>query len=193
MATGMDTPRIKPLDPPYPDGIADTLRRLMGGVDTEPLALFRTIAHHPALLERFRGTGTYLLNFGTLAPRDRELVILRTCARAGAWYEWSVHVAIFAAAVGLDDAIVQATAVGDADDPAFAGQDRALMELCDALHDTALVSDEVWSGVAAERSEEQLIELLAVAGQYRTIAYYVNALGIEAEPWAPRPPTRSMP
>ncbi len=47
-------------------------------------------------------TGGHFLGRGsTLAIRDREIVIDRTCARCGNEYEWGVHVAAFAEAAGL--------------------------------------------------------------------------------------------
>ena len=46
-----------------------TLRRMMPpGI--EPLKLFRTVACNEHVLERFRTTGAYLLNFGKLEPID---------------------------------------------------------------------------------------------------------------------------
>src|SRR5437764_9440389 len=96
-------PRLAPLNPPYEPEIADTLRRLMGPVDAEPLNLFRTIAHHPELLDRFRQTGATMLSFGRLAAADRETVIHRTTARCGAGYEWGVHAVAFAGPLGLGE------------------------------------------------------------------------------------------
>jgi hypothetical protein len=58
--------RLAPLDPPYEPKVDDALKRLMGPVDAEPLNLFRTIAHHDALLDRFRQIGSSLLSFGRL-------------------------------------------------------------------------------------------------------------------------------
>src|SRR5438067_11965158 len=100
--------RLTPLDPPYEPDIARTLERMMGGAGVEPLALFRTVAHNPHVLDKFRSTGSYLLNFGTLDPREREIVILRTCARNGSTYEWGVHVAVYASDVGLTEEPVSA-------------------------------------------------------------------------------------
>ena len=80
------TPRVRPVAEPYDAGIAETLRRMMPpGI--EPLKLFRTVAHNPAILERFRTTGAYILNFGNVDALDREIVIHRTTARNGCEYE----------------------------------------------------------------------------------------------------------
>src|SRR5690242_5057036 len=105
----MIAPRLTPLEPPYESGIEKTLQRMMGGSGLEPLKLFRTVAHNPHVLDKFRSTGSYLLNFGTLDPLEREIVILRTCALNGSDYEWGVHVTIYSKAVGLTDTQILAT------------------------------------------------------------------------------------
>lgn len=43
-------------------------------------------------------------------PREREIVIDRTCARCGCEYEWGVHVAAFGSAVGLTPDQLEETA-----------------------------------------------------------------------------------
>ena len=177
-------PRLAPLDPPYDPEIAATLRRLMGGVEQEPLKLFRTIAHHPNVLERFRQIGSSLLSFGTLDAVERETVIHRVTARAGASYEWGVHAAVFAPEVGVDADLLWH---GSADDVADERQ-RLLVRLADELHDTATVSDGLWAELEGRWPPAQLVELLALAGFYRLVSYLVNALQIEAEPWARTPP-----
>ena len=180
-------PRIAPLEPPYTPEIEETLRRLMGAAtDVEPLKLFRTIAHHEVLLQRFRQIGSALLSFGTLEPVEREVVIHRVTARAGAAYEWGVHAAIFAPQVGLE---AERTWTGGPDDFPDERQ-RLLVRLVDELHDTATVSDELYAEVARHWSEPQIIELLCLAGFYRLVAYLVNGLRIEPEAWAVPAPAR---
>jgi alkylhydroperoxidase family enzyme len=178
--------RLAPVDPPYDDGVAHTLERLMGGAGAEPLLLFRTIAHNPTLLEKLRTTGTYLLNFGTIAPLEREIVILRTCARCGCEYEWGVHVAIFSSAVGLSDEQVAATVTGD--DAPFTEAQRVLLALVDQLHDTSTVTDELWRRLAATYRPEQLVELVTLVGQYHTVSFVANALGVRLETFGARFP-----
>ena len=50
------------------------------------------------------------------------------------------------------------------------------------------VSDELWAALAERFAEEQLLELLIVAGQYRLIAYVINGSQVQLEPWAERFP-----
>ena len=180
--------RLSPLPPPYSPAVADTLRRLMGGADAEPLALFRTIAHHEALLDRFRATGSTLLSFGKLAADERETLIQRTTARCGASYEWGVHAALFAPALGLGEEWLEATWRGESDDPAFSSRQRTLVRLADELHDGGQVSDALWSELEADWTSEQIVEAVCVAGFYHLVSFLCGALRVDPEPWAVAPP-----
>jgi 4-carboxymuconolactone decarboxylase len=179
--------RLAPLDPPYDPDVARTLARMMPP-GQEPLNLFRTVAHNRHILDKLRSTGTYLLNFGTLDPADRELVIQRTCARCGCQYEWGVHAAVFGAQVGLTGAKLAATVTAAADDPAWTEREALLIALVDELHDTGNVADATWEALAARYDEAQLVELVALAGQYHAVAFMANALGVQLEDAAERFP-----
>jgi alkylhydroperoxidase family enzyme len=156
---------------------------MMGGAAVEPLKLFRTVAHNPAVLDKFRSSGTYLLNFGTLEPIEREIVILRTCARCGSAYEWGVHVAVYAKAVGLTQPQVVATL--DYRSEVWSERQTTLIRFADELHETADMSDDLWAELERGWRPAQIIELLALAGQYRMVSYFTNALRIETEGFAP--------
>jgi len=179
--------RVTPLRPPYDPELALTLKRMMPP-GQDPLKLFRTIAHNHNILDKLRSTGTYLLNFGKVPALDRELVIHRTCARCGCEYEWGVHAAVFGPVVGLTDAQLAATVHGSSEDPVWSEREALLIEMTDELHDTATISDPVWDALAQHYSEEQLVELLAIAGQYHAVSYFANALGVGLEDGARRFP-----
>ena len=179
----MSTARIPPLEPPYPPEIDAELTAMMPpGV--EPLKLFRTLAHNPRVLRKFH-LGN-LLDRGAIERRDREIVILRTCARCRSEYEWGVHVSVFATRVGLTADQVAATAGGAADDPAWSASDALLIRLADELHDTATIAPALWNALAERWSPAQLIELLVVAGFYHTVSFVTNAIAIEREEMAAR-------
>jgi 4-carboxymuconolactone decarboxylase len=172
--------RISPLDPPYEEGVAKTLERMMPpGV--EPLKLFRTVAHNPHVLEKFRTTGAYILNFGRVEPSEREILIHRTCARCGCEYEWGVHAAVFAEAVGLSPEQLDATVNSGSDDPVWTARQSLLVRLADELHDTGTASPDLWSALEAEWTAPELIELIAVCGFYHFVSFMANAPGVELE------------
>jgi 4-carboxymuconolactone decarboxylase len=185
----MSSPRIAPLEPPYEPELEQMLRRWMPpNSPLEPLALFRTLAVHDELFSRMRPVGAGILGHGRLDPRDRELIIHRTCARAGAEYEWGVHAVAFGKPLGLTDAQLEATAAGTADDPAFSQDDALLIRFADELYDTDAVSDKLWAALAARYTEDQLLELVIVAGWYRLLSSVINVVRIEPEQWAARFP-----
>jgi 4-carboxymuconolactone decarboxylase len=184
-------PRIAPLEPPYEPEIDAILKKWMPpGAETEPLRLFRTLAVHDELASRMRPIGSGILGHGRVEPREREIVIHRTCARADAEYEWGVHVLAFGKPLGLSDEQIAATVHGSAEDPAWSERDALLIRLADELHDTSTVSDALWADLAAHFSDDQLLELVITAGWYRLLSYVINAAGVEHEPWAARFPAR---
>jgi 4-carboxymuconolactone decarboxylase len=177
-------PRIAPLEAPYEPSVEAMLKKWMPpGSRIAPLALFRTLAIHDELISRMRPLGAGILGHGRVEPREREIVIHRTCARAGAEYEWGVHALAFGKPLGLSDEQIVATAAGPDDDPAWSERDALLVRLADELHDTCQVSDELWFSLAANYGDDQLLELVITAGWYRLLSYVINGAQIESEPW----------
>src|SRR5215468_9826152 len=109
-AMSPSSPRIAPLEAPYPPEIQKQFDRIMRGAP--PLVLFRVMARHSRAWEKFTAGG--LLDPGPLSLREREIVIDRTCALNGCEYEWGVHIAAFAQAAKLSKAEVEATVLGAA-------------------------------------------------------------------------------
>jgi alkylhydroperoxidase family enzyme len=187
-------PRIAPLEPPYPPDMAELLRKMTPPAAPDTLALFRVLAKNPLLAERSMAWAGYLLGRKASLPlRDREVVIDRACARCGAEYEWGVHAAAFRAAAGFTPEQERAIATGRADDPALKPRDALLVRLIDELHETCTVSDELWTALASQWSEPQLVELLLLAGWYRAISYLCNAARVPLETWAARWPAGAQP
>jgi alkylhydroperoxidase family enzyme len=182
-------PRIAPLQAPYEAEIDVLLKKWMPpGAASEPLRLFRTLAVHDELASRMRPLGAGILGHGRVEPREREIIIHRTCARAGAEYEWGVHVLAFGKPLGLTDQQIAATVNGSADDPAWSEQDAQLIRLADELHESCSVSDAPWASLTERFGSDQLLELVIIAGWYRLLSYVINAAGVEQEPWAARFP-----
>ena len=182
--------RLQPLEAPFPPAAAAVLDKMNFGMPT-PLALFRTLAHYPRVLDRVRRGG--LLDKGSLSLRQRELMILRTTARCGAEYEWGVHVSIFAPHTGMTPAEIAATVHGAADDPVWPEEDAPIVALADALHETACVDDDLYARLESVFTVEQRLELVALAGFYHMISFVIGAFAIDNETDAPRfpPPATS--
>jgi alkylhydroperoxidase family enzyme len=171
------TPRIPPAHPPFDPEVAEIIDRTMKG--QTPLRLFTTLARDPRLAKKFFAGG--LLDKGNLTLRQREIVIDRTTALCRSEYEWGVHIAVYAAKAGLTEEQVRSTANGSAGDACWSDEDRLLIRLCDKLHRDCDIDDELWSALRADFSENAIIELLLLAGFYRTVSYLTNGLRLPAE------------
>lgn len=183
---------VAPLAPPYSPELGALLAKMTPPGAPDILALFRVLAHNPALADRMTGWGGYLLGRNASLPlREREVVINRVCARCGAEYEWGVHVAAFGEAAGFSAEQNAAIADPNTDDSALTPRDRLLVQMVDELHDTSTVSEALWPQLAAEWSAPQLIELLMLAGWYHAISYVCNAARVPLEPWAAKWKTSS--
>ena len=183
----MTGPRIAPLEPPYDEGTRRWLEKWMvPGVEVEPLALFRLLAVHPELADRCRPMASGLLGKGLLPARDREVVIARTTARAGAEYEWGVHAVVFGPAVGLSQEELDALVTQPAE--AFDERTAVLVAAADGLAGTATIGEPTWLRLKELYDDRQLIELLLLAGWYRTLSTVITAIRLPLEPWAARFP-----
>lgn len=180
----MGTPRITPLDPPYPPAMQADFDKLMRGAP--PLTLFRVVGRNPRVLARLMAGG--LLDRGSVSVRQRELMILRTTALCGAEYEWGVHVAAYGAKSAWTPAQLHATVHGAPDDPAWPADERMILRLADALHRRHDVDDALWADLKTVFADEQLIELVMLAGLYHAVSFTLNAFRVPLEPSAPRFP-----
>ena len=176
--------RIAPATAPLPDDIQQAIDAIMRG--RPPLVLFTTLARDRRLFFKFFNSG--LLDRGHLTIRQREIVIDRVTASCGAEYEWGVHVAVFAAKAGLTEAQIRSLTSGRPDDNCWTDADRPLIRLCDSLHADCTIDDALWAELTSHYSDEALLELLMLAGSYRTVSYLVNSLRLPPEPGASRFP-----
>lgn len=172
-------PRIAPAQPPFPAEVQAWLERTMPP-GKPPLRLFTTLARDPRLFGKFFAGG--LLDRGHLTLRQREIVIDRTTALCGCEYEWGVHVAIFGARVGFTDAQLASLVHGVPGDACWPAPEQTLLRLCDALHHGCDIDDALWQQLRADFSDEAMLELLMLAGFYRTVSYLGNALRLPLEP-----------
>lgn len=180
-----DAARIPPAQPPFAPAVQGALTRVMPP-DTPPLTLFTTLARDERLFGKFFASN--LLDRGHLSLRQRELVIDRTTALCGSEYEWGVHIRLFGARAGLDAAQQQSLVHGQPTDACWAPEDRRLLQLCDELHYSCTLSDDLWSDLSEHFGPEALLELLMLAGFYRTVSLLTNTLRLTPEPWAARFP-----
>lgn len=180
--------RIPPLEPPYTAEVAAQLASMMPN-GMPPIGLFRTFARNLPMTIAMSHWGKYELGPQlSLTLREREIVILRTCARCGCEYEWGVHLMIFAHRAGLTRAEITSLTHGSADDSCWTtGRESILIRLADALHDSSdIVDDELWRSAREVLDERQLLDSVLLCGWYHAISFAARAARVELEQGAPR-------
>ena len=173
-------PRIDPL----PDGeiaeaamVAIDKIRTMNDIalDTPVPEFFATVGKHPELLAAFLDFGIRFLGDTALPDRQRELAILRTGWLCGAPFEWGEHVLIAREDAGVSSEEIEWIVQGSAA-PGWGELDRAVIKACEELHAVAMISNETWEVLARHLTDQQLIELPVLAGQYHKVAFVQNSL-----------------
>jgi 4-carboxymuconolactone decarboxylase len=184
------TPRLAPIEPPYPPEIEASLMRWMPpGSPMEPLRLFRTLYRHEELAGRMFPLGAGILGRrAKLPPALREIVIHRTCGLMGAEYEWGVHATSFGEPLGFSGEQLRSTVHGSWTDPCWSADQAAVFRLADELHATSTVSDELWAALTTHFDDPQILELIVTAGWYHLIGFVCNGVALEHEEWAARFP-----
>ena len=181
------TPRIAPLAPdelgPEAMELAIRQRANYGLATTELPETVATLLRHPALYKAYIDFVNMRAQVTVLETRDVEIVVLRIAWLCACGYVWGEHVK-FAKQAGLSVEEISALADG-ACDPGWNLRDRALIRLAEELHATAHVSDETWTTLAAQFTDQQLIELLMVVGSYHQVAYLYNAMQVRLIPGNP--------
>jgi 4-carboxymuconolactone decarboxylase len=171
-------PRIAPLKPSELDKEASetalALRKAASGSTSDEVTEFTaTMLRHPALYRCHVALGIQLYR-GALAPRDRELAVLRIGWLCKAPYEWGEHVKIGkrvgVTAEEIERVIIGSTASGWNED------DRAIIRAVEELIDEAMISNETWAILSRRLDEKQLIELPLLVGNYVALAYFQNSL-----------------
>jgi alkylhydroperoxidase family enzyme len=179
-------PRIEPLSTPYTHEVGEQLAVMMPP-GAEPILLFRTFVKNLPMTSAMGSWGRYELSRQlSLSMREREILIDRTCARCGCEYEWGVHIAFFADRVALTPHQIASLTHGSADDICWSDdRDRLLIRAADALHDHGTVDDALHARLAAEFTEDALLDIYMLCGWYHAISYVANAAGVDLEPGAP--------
>lgn len=176
------SPRLAPVAEPT-DEQAEVLARAGTRPGRAPLNIFSTMVHNRRVADRVVRLGGAFLGKGTVAPREREIVILRVGHRASAVYEFGQHVVIGRREGLTGDEIADVAT----DDPRldWSARDRALIALADELCADDCVGDATWAVLAESYSDEQLVELLMLAGYYRMISGFLNSAGVQPDEGVP--------
>jgi alkylhydroperoxidase family enzyme len=173
----LSEPRLQPVS-------VEEFQQLRESLAYEPgtdrvLNITRTWARHPDLMVAQRPYQTHVGRGSTVPQRERELAILRIGWRCQAEYEFAQH-SIFGRRAGLSDDDIKRVTVGP-DAAGWTPVESMVLRTVDELYDDNMVSDGLWSELAAYYSVPQLLDLLSVIGRYWTVSVVANSLGIQLE------------
>jgi AhpD family alkylhydroperoxidase len=176
-----DAPRIPPGGPDEIGRVNWAIARLLGvATGGPPPNVFTTLARHRRLFRPWLRFAGRLMPGGTLPRAESELVILRVARVTGSEYEWAQHVKLGRSA-GLTDEEIERVRLG-AEAPGWGARQALLLRAVDELHDHDRIGDALWSELAREYGETELIELCLLAGHYIMLAMTLNSLGVQVEP-----------
>jgi 4-carboxymuconolactone decarboxylase len=140
-----------------------------------------TLCHHPDLWGKIMALSLQMQgDTGILPPRDRQLAILRTGWLLQAPYEWGQHVQWSKLASITSEEIERVTVGSSA--PEWTTHERAVLQAAEELRERVMVSDATWAKLAEQLDDRQMFELMALIGQFTTIAYVQNSLRLRLEP-----------
>jgi 4-carboxymuconolactone decarboxylase len=178
----LEKPRIAPL---AADQWSEQVKEIMGPFVRQGRVfnIFKTLAHHPELMRRWLVFGNHVLGKSTLAPRERELVILRIGYLCRSGYEWGQHVLI-AREAGMSDEEIRSAKSGP-DTPGLARLDRLLLKATDELHGDAHIADATWQALAEHLTVQQLMDLVFTVGQYNLVSMALNSFGVQPDDGLP--------
>ncbi|WP_101949890.1 carboxymuconolactone decarboxylase family protein [Mycobacterium sp. 3519A] len=160
------------------------------------LSIFQVLLNHPTLARAINDLLATMLWHGRLAPRLRELVIMRIGWLTACDYEWTQH---WRVACGLG---VPADDLLGVRNPAthagFGAAERAVLAATDDVIRDGAVSAQTWEVCEQELGADPavLIELVTAIGAWRMIASVLHSLEVPLEDgvasWPPdgQPPSR---
>jgi 4-carboxymuconolactone decarboxylase len=132
---------------------------------------FVPLLRSPELMTRLQEVGAYLRFESSVSAHLRELVILVIARDWNQDFEWGHHVPL-ARSTGLDEAVI--TAVGQRGDITGDGPVQAVWRLIRELLDTREVTDATYAQVREIVGDDGVVDLVATAGYYTTLAMTMN-------------------
>ncbi|RWL85037.1 MAG: carboxymuconolactone decarboxylase family protein [Mesorhizobium sp.] len=149
-------------DDEWPEEIED----LKGGF-AGTLNVYRTMAHHPALLRAWAPLRQHIVKDSALGAVRSELVILRCAHRMESAYEWAHHVNR-ARALGLSDARIQEMR------GLPEGEDGLIARAVDALFDLAKLPVNIEREMSATFGRHAVFDLMATVGFYAVLGFVLR-------------------
>lgn len=180
-----------PSDGDLTDEQSEAVARIASGPRGAIIGPFVPLLRSPELMTRIQLVGEYLRFQSVLDDDLVELVILYV---ARAWdqdFEWGFHHPL-ALEKGLPADVVDDLANGDRPTGGRA-EIGIVFDLLDELHRTRHVSDATYAAAHDALGETRVVEVVATAGYYTTLAMTMNTAQTPPPDGAPRLPPRAAP
>jgi 4-carboxymuconolactone decarboxylase len=176
----VDEPRLAPLSHEEFKGELRAAARRFLSEEYCDLNLVRTLARSPEAMVAFLTWARYFLSTSnSLAPRDREIVILRVAFLTRSDYEISQHIPIGLAAGVTPDEFHR---IKEGSVKGWSAAELALLQACDDLVANHVISAEAWRDLLGAFSERQAMDVIMTIAQYLQLAMILNSLKVQLEP-----------
>ncbi len=139
---------------------------------------FKTLLQLPEMVDGAMPFAIYLAEESSLAPREREILILRTAWLHGSPALWSRHAAR-AATLGMSRAQIRRVAQGA--DAGWDPPDATLLRLADELYRNSSVSDATWKILAARFDLFHLMDAVETVNHFTFLSLLYNSFGVQPD------------
>jgi alkylhydroperoxidase family enzyme len=146
-------------DEAWPSAIAEMKTGFAGALN-----VYRTMAHHPALLQAWAPLRQHVVKDSALGPERSEVVILRAAHRMGSAYEWAHHVSRARGLGFSEDRISAMRGMPEA-------EDGLIVRAVDALFDQRRLPPDLEAALAAAIGRAAVFDLIATVGFYSVLGY----------------------
>ncbi|GAA6153911.1 carboxymuconolactone decarboxylase family protein [Pseudoteredinibacter isoporae] len=179
--------RLKPVDAPYSDNIAALLKHYPK-IDGYLLNLFKVFANSERFLSH-SGPKNLLDQDSPLSLRDREIIILRCCAKLHCEYEWGIHVTVFAEHAQLSELHIYGLYHGTGEEDCWSHQESGLIQAVDQLIETSRIDHHKHPDFITHWDTQQQLEIFALVANYHLVAFVANNAELEGEAFGAKFPT----
>lgn len=139
--------------------------------------LWKIAAHSPSTLPHLIRMGNAILTKTKLAPKLREMAILRTAEVLSCEYERRAHT-MFGKEVGMTDEQVRAIKEFE-NSAAFTEVERAVLRFADEVAQKGRVKQQTFSALAKYLDEGMMVELVETVGFYGMIGRLALAFEVD--------------
>jgi 4-carboxymuconolactone decarboxylase len=138
---------------------------------------FGVLMHVPALGGRVAEIGDYLRFHGLLPKADTELATIVSAREIESRYEWAAHEPL-ALQAGVPQAVVDVVLNKGSLD-SLSPRQRVIVEVVRALYRDHRLSEALFRRALAELGQEQLVEVVTLAGFYQQIGFTLNSFEVD--------------